>query len=85
MTKYSTPYLMRSCLALLLGFSFLSQNVFAQAKKNIVEFNFLQINDVYEISPLENGKIGGMARVETLKETLKASNPNTYLFWREIL
>ncbi|MCB0618356.1 MAG: bifunctional metallophosphatase/5'-nucleotidase, partial [Saprospiraceae bacterium] len=28
----------------------------------IIELVFLHINDVYEIAPLENGKVGGMAR-----------------------
>jgi hypothetical protein len=28
-----------------------------------VEWIFLQLNDVYEISPTENGKAGGLARV----------------------
>ncbi len=39
---------------------------------------FLQLNDVYEIAPLEGGKTGGLARVATLLKTLKAKNPNTY-------
>ena len=40
---------------------------------------FVQINDVYEISPVSGGKEGGMARVATLKKKYQASNPNTYL------
>ena len=47
--------------------------------KNIVKFTFLQVNDVYEIAPLNNGTLGGMARVATLKKQLLAQNPNTYL------
>lgn len=43
----------------------------------IIEFTFLQINDVYEIDALEGGKIGGMARVATLYQQLKKENPNT--------
>jgi 2',3'-cyclic-nucleotide 2'-phosphodiesterase (5'-nucleotidase family) len=42
------------------------------------EVTFLQLNDVYEIAPLEGGKTGGMARVATLLKTLKAKNPNTF-------
>lgn len=42
-----------------------------------ISLTFLQINDVYEIAPLENGKVGGMARVATLKKRLKEKNPNT--------
>lgn len=47
--------------------------------KNVVKFTFLQVNDVYEIAPLNNGAVGGMARVATLKKQLLAQNPNTYL------
>lgn len=36
-----------------------------------LEFIILQFNDVYEISPLDNGKVGGMARVATIKKQLE--------------
>lgn len=42
-----------------------------------IEFTILQINDVYEIAPLNNGKIGGIARVAALKNKLIKENPNT--------
>lgn len=42
-----------------------------------IEFTILQINDVYEIAPLEGGKAGGLARVATVKKQLLAENPNT--------
>jgi 2',3'-cyclic-nucleotide 2'-phosphodiesterase (5'-nucleotidase family) len=45
-----------------------------------VEWIFLQVNDVYEIAPLEGGKKGGMARIATLKKRLLCENPNTYAF-----
>ena len=44
-----------------------------------IELTFVQINDVYEIAPLSNGKEGGMARVATLKKEYKQKNPNTLL------
>ena len=44
-----------------------------------IEATFIQINDVYEIAPLANGTIGGMARVGQLKKELKQKNPNTYM------
>jgi 2',3'-cyclic-nucleotide 2'-phosphodiesterase (5'-nucleotidase family) len=44
-----------------------------------ITINFLQVNDVYEIAPIEGGKTGGMARVATIKKELLATNPNTYL------
>ncbi|MCB0563669.1 MAG: bifunctional metallophosphatase/5'-nucleotidase [Phaeodactylibacter sp.] len=42
-----------------------------------VTFTVLQFNDVYEISPLEGGKAGGLARVATVKKELMRENPNT--------
>ncbi len=44
-----------------------------------VTVTFLQINDVYEIAPLQGGKIGGVARVATLKKEELAKNPNTFM------
>jgi 5'-nucleotidase/UDP-sugar diphosphatase len=43
-----------------------------------VEVNILQINDVYEIGPVEGGKRGGLARVATIRKRLLAENPNTF-------
>jgi len=45
-----------------------------------IELTFLQVNDVYEIAPLEGGKVGGMARIATLHQQLLKENPNTFLF-----
>ena len=42
-----------------------------------IEFTILQLNDVYEIAPLEGGKAGGLARVATVKKQLLQENPNT--------
>lgn len=42
-----------------------------------VELTILQINDVYEITPVEGGQAGGMARVAGLLRQLEAENPNT--------
>ncbi|WP_170110471.1 bifunctional metallophosphatase/5'-nucleotidase [Flavilitoribacter nigricans] len=47
------------------------------AKEDPIEFIILQLNDVYEIAPLEGGKFGGLARVATLKKQLLRENPNT--------
>ena len=41
-----------------------------------VSFIILQMNDVYEIAPLEGGKAGGLARVAQVREELLAENPN---------
>lgn len=44
-----------------------------------IDISFVQVNDVYEIAPLENGKVGGMARVATLKKQGLLKNKNTFL------
>jgi len=41
-----------------------------------VHFTILQLNDVYEIAPLEKGRVGGMARVAALRQQLLAENEN---------
>jgi 5'-nucleotidase len=48
------------------------------AASPVVELNILQINDVYEIGPVEGGKSGGLARVATIRKRLLAENPNTF-------
>ena len=50
-----------------------------QTDNGKITVNFLQVNDVYEIEPIEAGKTGGMARVATLKKELLKNNPNSFL------
>ena len=45
-------------------FLLMQQGVLAQAGRDTI--CILQLNDVYEIGPLEQGKVGGMARVATI-------------------
>lgn len=44
-----------------------------------VPVTILQINDVYEISPVQGGKEGGIARLATLRQELAREDPNTFL------
>jgi 2',3'-cyclic-nucleotide 2'-phosphodiesterase (5'-nucleotidase family) len=44
-----------------------------------VEANIVQLNDVYEIGTLEGGRRGGLARVATVVNEMRAKNPNTYM------
>lgn len=44
-----------------------------------VKLTLLQINDVYEITPVSSGKEGGMARLATLRQQLARQNPNTFM------
>lgn len=59
---------------------FLSCNTYQQQSPTDdgkLSFQILHINDVYEIAPLENGRVGGMARVAQLKKEMLEKNPNT--------
>lgn len=49
---------------------------FSCTSNDQVDFIILQLNDVYEIAPIEGGKAAGMARVATLRKQLLAENPN---------
>lgn len=42
-----------------------------------VSFTVLQMNDVYEITPVEGGQSGGLARVAGLRQQLLRRDPNT--------
>lgn len=70
---------MKNCL-LLLSFVLLAAcntpQVVTIVKADPVEFIVLQMNDVYEIAPLEGGKAGGLARVATVRQELLRENPN---------
>jgi 2',3'-cyclic-nucleotide 2'-phosphodiesterase (5'-nucleotidase family) len=55
------------------------RNTVATKDDGKIEVVFVQVNDVYEIAPIEGGKEGGMARVATLKKQYKQVNPNTFL------
>jgi len=55
---------------LLLAFSSLA---FGQT----VRVTLLHVNDVYQFAPVDGGKMGGLARLLTLKKEAVAENPNT--------
>lgn len=44
-----------------------------------LQIAFIQINDVYEIEPINNGKQGGMARLAYLKDSIRSIYPNTFM------
>lgn len=90
-TAYATLNLFKSGVFVLLfsicfiatSFSPRIQNTHAEFispsdSDNIIDITLLQLNDVYEISPLDSGKSGGLARVAALVKELKSSNRNVY-------
>ena len=46
----------------------------------VITIKFVQVNDVYEIAPLNDGEYGGMARIAYIRDSIKEKFPNTYLF-----
>ena len=69
---------MKKALYILVGISLFITS--CSKDNNTINFTLLQLNDVYEIAPLEGGKVGGMARVEKLHQDLLKENPNTFMF-----
>jgi 5'-nucleotidase len=43
-----------------------------------LRITILQLNDVYQTSPMDKGKAGGLARVATLRKRILAESPNTF-------
>ncbi|CAF4961084.1 unnamed protein product, partial [Rotaria sp. Silwood1] len=43
-----------------------------------IQWTFLQLNDVYEMLPLDQGRKGGLARVARVRQLLLEENPRTY-------
>lgn len=63
------------CAALLTGLQ--AQTKSAKPTARNVRITLLQLNDVYQISPVDKGKNAGLARVATLRQKIKAESPNT--------
>jgi 5'-nucleotidase len=73
-------YTRRTALALLLFiavfFAFLTAAAQEKSQCN-VKVTLLQVNDVYQFAPVDQGKAGGLGRVLTLTKAIKQQNPNT--------
>lgn len=50
---------------------------FAIRAQDTVRVTILHVNDVYQFTPVDGGKRGGLARLLTLKKQALAENPNT--------
>ena len=69
-------------LPLLLAITFIGCDTAKKAAASgpddgMIEVQFLQMNDVYEISPAPSDNTGGLARVAAIRKQLLAKNPNT--------
>ena len=77
-TRRRCPGILFICTFLFIGLSCSPlRQAQSPADDGIIEFVFLQANDVYEITPLQGGKVGGLARVATVRNELLTQNENT--------
>jgi 5'-nucleotidase / UDP-sugar diphosphatase len=58
--------------------TFFTLSVAHPALAEVIDVTLLQLNDVYEITPVAGGTSGGLARIATLKQELLRENPHTY-------
>lgn len=61
-------------MGVILGLAISPSSVWAET----VDIQLLHLNDIYEITPVAGGTIGGLARVATLQNQLLAENPHTF-------
>ena len=72
-------FVRRTALALVL-FIAAFFSIAAQDKTRCnVKVTLLQVNDVYQFAPVDQGKAGGLGRVLTLRKSIQQQNPNTLL------
>lgn len=50
-----------------------------QKDDGLIHINLVQVNDVYEIAPVNQGREGGLARVASIRKKYASANPNTLL------
>src|SRR5215213_8388123 len=62
-------------LTLLTALSSLAQQ--SAGQERTVQITLLQLNDVYQISAVDKGTRGGLARVATLRKQIMEKSPNT--------
>jgi len=75
--KPHSMFVRRTALALVL-FITAFFTIAAQEKSQCnVKITILQVNDVYQFAPVDQGKAGGLGRVLTLKKSIQQQNPNT--------
>jgi len=64
-------------LTLILVFAAILSVPAAQKADCTIRVTLLQLNDVYQFSPVDQGSRGGIARVMTLKKQIQKESPNT--------
>ena len=68
---------MRAICGAIAAMAVLAGLALGQAAERTVRVTLLQLNDVYQLSPMDKGKTAGLARVATLRKQVLAQSPNT--------
>src|SRR5688572_9042021 len=69
---------LRSYTFLFFSIAFFISNTSAQ-NSGPAHITILHVNDTYQFTPVEGGKLGGLARVLTIKKEALKKNPNTLM------
>ena len=75
--KPASLFVPRLLLAILLFFGTIPIVHSQQRTECNIRVTLLQVNDVYQFTPVEQGKRGGLARLLTLRKSIQKENPNT--------
>jgi 5'-nucleotidase len=67
----------RAALSLVVALLFSVPVLGGPPRSKTIRVTLLQVNDVYQISPVDRGERGGLARVATLERRISATSPNT--------
>ena len=69
----------RTALALVLFISAIFSTAAQDKSQCNIKVTLLQVNDVYQFAPVDQGRSGGLGRVLTLTKSIRQQNPNTLL------
>jgi len=75
--KAALTFAQRTLLVFSLVFAFAPIVLTQQSTECNVRVTLLQVNDVYQFTPVDQGTKGGLARVLTLRRAIQQENPNT--------
>ena len=67
----------RTALAFILSMAAVISLAAQQKPECNVKVTLLQVNDVYQFAPVDQGTRGGLGRVLTMKKAIQQQNPNT--------
>ena len=67
----------RTALAFVVSMAAIISIAAQQRPECNVKVTLLQVNDVYQFAPVDQGTKGGLGRVMTLKKSIQTENPNT--------